>query len=212
MSGLAKKALILVDLQNDFCAGGHLAVPDGDAVVLVANQVQAYFDLVVASKDWHPEGHISFVSTHPGHQLGERVLVHELPQELWPDHCIQGSRGAEFHPQLNTEKIHKLVYKGIDPAIDSYSAFFDNEHQRSTGLAEYLREEGVEEIYIMGLATDYCVKYTCQDAVKLGFKVSVIEDGCRGVDLKPGDGERAIQQMREAGAEIVNTENTDLPS
>ncbi len=200
-----KKALLLVDLQNDFCPGGSLAVPEGDAVVPVANQLQEVFALVVASKDWHPRGHISFASSHPGHSIGEVTEVHHLAQELWPDHCIQESRGAEFHPQLRTEKIQKVVYKGSDPAIDSYSAFFDNEHQRSTGLGEYLLVQGVEDVYIMGLATDYCVKYSCQDAVKLGFKVYVIEDGCRGVNLKPGDAVRTLAEMRAEGVQVLKS-------
>jgi nicotinamidase/pyrazinamidase len=200
-----KKALILVDLQNDFCRGGSLAVPDGEAVIPIANQLQAHFELIVASKDWHPKQHTSFASSHPGHHKKEVIMVHALPQELWPDHCIQGSWGAEFHPQLHTEKIHKIVYKGIDQSIDSYSAFYDNEHRRSTGLADYLKAEGVEDIYIMGLATDYCVKYSCKDAVNLGFRVYVIEDGCRGVNLKPGDVTRAIEEMQEEGVQVLRS-------
>jgi nicotinamidase/pyrazinamidase len=198
-----KRALILVDLQNDFCRDGSLEVPDGDAVIPIANQLQSYFDLVVATKDWHPQNHISFASNHPGYRVGEVILVDNIPQVLWPDHCIQESRGSDFHPQLDTSRIKKTVHKGTDKDIDSYSTFFDNEHLRSTGLADYLRAQGVNEVYLMGLATDYCVKYSCMDALELGFSVHMIEDGCRGVELKPGDVARAIQEMREAGVKMV---------
>ncbi len=207
MSKPFKKALLLVDLQNDFCEGGALAVPEGAAVVPIANRLQACFDLVVASKDWHPPRHASFASSHPGRQVGEVVQVGLLPQILWPDHCIQGSRGAEFHPQLNTEKIHKLVFKGTSPLIDSYSAFFDNEHLRSTGLSDYLHAHGVESLYIMGLATDYCVRYSCKDALREGFKVYLIEDGCRGVDLKPGDVRKSLEELKAEGVRLVQSQD-----
>lgn len=205
----AKKALILVDLQNDFCSGGRLAVPRGEEVMPVANRLQPLFDLVIATKDWHPAGHVSFVSTHPGHRVGDLVMVDNIPQELWPDHCIQGSPGAEFHPHLEAHSITKIFLKGTDPLIDSYSTFFDNEHLRSTGLAAYLREQGVEELYVMGLATDYCVKYTCRDAVRLGFKVYVIEDGCRGVELRPGDVAKAFEEMRGEGVGLVKSSEVE---
>jgi nicotinamidase/pyrazinamidase len=197
-----KKALILVDLQKDFCSGGRLAVPDGDAVIPIANRLQPLFDLVIATQDWHPRGHVSFASSHPGKQVGDTVLVDNIVQELWPEHCIQGSEGAAFHPLLDQHKIDKIFYKGTDFKVDSYSAFFDNEHLRSTGLEIYLRKKGVDEIYIMGLATDYCVKYTCHDAVKLGFKVFMMEEGCRGVG-KPGDLTRALAEMHAEGVQII---------
>lgn len=202
-----KKALLLVDLQNDFCPGGRLAVPDGDAVLPLANRLQSCFNLVIASKDWHPRRHVSFASSHAGRQVGEVLQLDHFSQVLWPDHCIQGSQGAEFHPDLNTDEIHKFVFKGTDPEIDSYSAFFDNEHRRSTGLTDYLQAEEVEAIYIMGLATDYCVKYSCQDAIQQGFKVYLIEDGCRGVDLKLGDVARALQELRAAGVRVVQSKD-----
>jgi len=202
---LLKKALILVDLQNDFCPGGSLAVSEGDQVIPIANRLQKEFELVVATKDWHPPYHVSFASTHPGHRVGDFILIDGFKQELWPDHCVQGHPGAEFHPQLDTDQIHKIVHKGVDLKIDSYSAFFDNEHLRSTGLGEYLREKGVEEVYIMGLATDYCVKFSCRDAIKLGFKVYVIEDGCRGVELKPGDIQAAFKEMQDEGVVLVKS-------
>ncbi|MEO8402040.1 MAG: bifunctional nicotinamidase/pyrazinamidase [Gammaproteobacteria bacterium] len=200
-----KTALIMVDLQNDFCAGGNLAVPDGDAVIALANQLQPCFDVVVATKDWHPETHMSFASNHPDKKAGEVIIVHGLTQVLWPDHCVQNSSGSEFHPDLNQEKIQHIFHKGTDRFVDSYSAFFDNEHLRTTGLADYLTREGVTDIYIMGLATDYCVKFSCLDAVQFNFKVHVIEDACRGVELKPGDVTNAMREMQNAGVKLVDS-------
>lgn len=198
-----KAALLLVDLQNDFCRGGNLAVPDGDAVIPVANQLQERFSLVVATKDWHPADHMSFAANHANKNIGEVVQVHGIDQVLWPVHCVQDSVGAEFHPALHTESIAKIFYKGTDRSVDSYSAFFDNEHLRTTGLGDYLQQQGVQDVYVMGLATDYCVKYTCLDAVQLGFNVYLIENGCHGVELQKGDIEKALQEMREAGVKTV---------
>jgi nicotinamidase/pyrazinamidase len=198
-------ALILVDLQNDFLHGGALAVPDGDAVIPIANQVQQAFDLIVATQDWHPRDHGSFAANHPGKKIGDVVDLNGLPQILWPMHCVQNTRGAEFSPGLRTDRITKVFRKGTDPGIDSYSTFFDNAHRRSTGLDDYLRGQGVREVAIMGLATDYCVKFSVLDARELGFDVRVIEDGCRGVDLKPPDSADAIEEMRRAGAAIVTS-------
>lgn len=198
-----KKALIIVDLQNDFCRGGSLEVPGGDEVVPIANALQNKFDLVVATKDWHPKDHTSFVTNHPGHQLGEIVMADNIPQILWPQHCVQGSKGAELHAQFDISGVHQFILKGVDKNIDSYSAFFDNAHLRHTGLADYLTAHEVQDIYLMGLATDYCVKYSCLDAIKLGFNVYVIAEGCRGVDLQAGDTERALVEMQAAGAKIV---------
>ncbi len=203
MVSKAKTALIMVDVQNDFCLGGSLAVPDGDAIVPLANQLQPHFSLVIATQDWHPSDHMSFAINQPGHAVGDVIMVDNVEQVLWPAHCIQQTKGAEFHPLLETSRVDKIVYKGSDRMIDSYSAFFDNEHLRSTGLADYLQEHGVEEIYIMGLATDYCVKYSCLDAAKLKLKTHVIIDACRGIDLKPGDMDKAIAEMRAVGVEIV---------
>src|SRR5688572_25354970 len=180
-------ALVLVDIQNDFVFGGALAVPDGDAVVPIANRLAAdgRFDLIVATQDWHPPDHGSFAASHPGRTVGEVIDLHGLPQVLWPVHCVQGTRGAEFVPRLATSRIERVFQKGTDPTIDSYSGIFDNGHRKSTGLGEYLKGNGVEDIYILGLATDYCVKFTALDARQLGFTTFVIEDGCRGVNLKP---------------------------
>ena len=199
------RALILVDLQNDFLPGGALAVPRGDQVVAVANALQAQFRHVLATKDWHPAGHRSFASSHPGCKPGQVVEVAGLDQILWPDHCVQDTPGAEFAPDLDTERIEHIVFKGVDPEVDSYSAFFDNARRRRTGLADQLRERGIDELYILGLATDYCVLFTVLDALDLGFRTHVVVDGCRAVDLRPGDGERAFDAMREAGAILTTS-------
>jgi nicotinamidase/pyrazinamidase len=199
----SNSALILVDLQNDFCLGGNLAVPDGDAVIPVANQMQSSFDLVVATQDWHPPTHMSFASNHANKKIGDIIEVHGVKQVLWPDHCVQHSSGAKFHPALNTQAIKKIFHKGSDQLVDSYSAFFDNEHLRSTGLADYLREHHVSTVYIMGLATDYCVKYSCLDAIQQGFEVYIITEGCRGVELQSGDVENALKEMQAAGAKLI---------
>lgn len=201
-----KSALILVDLQNDFCFGGHLAVPQGDDVIPIANKLMDIFDVVVATKDWHPHDHVSFASNHVEKRVGEIVNVHGIEQVLWPDHCVQNTKGAEFHPGLNTAKIQKIFYKGTDAFVDSYSAFYDNEHLRSTGLGEYLKAKNITDVYIMGLATDYCVKYSCMDALALHFNVYMIRNACRGVDLTPGDSLRAIQEICEKGVWQVDYE------
>ena len=199
------QALILVDLQNDFLPGGALAVPRGNEVIAVANALQRRFSRVIATKDWHPSDHGSFASNHAGGKVGDLVALGGEPQVLWPDHCVQETWGSEFAPGLETSAIEKVFYKGTDPAVDSYSALFDNAHLRSTGLAEYLRESDVDELFVMGLATDYCVKFTALDALAEGFKVHVVEDGCRGVNLAPNDSEQALKEMREAGARLTTS-------
>ena len=195
-------ALILVDLQRDFLPGGALAVPEGDAVLPIVNRLQSYFELVVATQDWHPANHVSFASNHPGKKVGDVIVVAGQKQVLWPVHCVENTSGAAFAADLETSRIAKIVKKGTDPLIDSYSGFFDNDHLRSTGLAEYLQDRHVQVVYLAGLATDYCVKYTALDAVQLGFKVVVINDACRGVNMVPGDADRAIAEMRAADVEI----------
>ncbi len=199
------RALILVDLQNDFLPGGALAVPDGDQVIPVANRVQPLFDIVVTSQDWHPADHGSFAASHPGRQLGEQIELEGLPQILWPTHCIQESNGARLAQGLDSSCIARIFYKGSDPQIDSYSCFYDNGHRRSTGLADYLRDQGVDTVYLLGLATDYCVKFSALDAVAEEFAVHLILDGCRGIDLEPGDIERALEEMREVGVAILSS-------
>lgn len=200
-----KTALILVDIQNDFIPGGALPTKNGDEVVPVANRLQPHFDLVVASQDWHPRDHGSFASNHPGKKPGDVIDLHGLSQILWPDHCVQGSPGAEFHRDLDTSRIARVFRKGTDPAIDSYSTFYDNAHRKSTGLGDYFREQNVTDVYVAGLATDYCVKWSALDALGLGFRTHVIRDACRGVDLQPGDIEAALDEMRRAGAEIITS-------
>lgn len=197
------RALLLVDLQNDFMPFGALPVAGGDAVVPVANALIPRFSLVVASQDWHPADHGSFASAHPGTLPGDVVDLGGVSQVLWPDHCVQDMPGASFHSGLDIGGVDHVVRKGADPAVDSYSAFFDNDRRRDTGLAAYLEERGAEELVIMGLATDYCVRATVLDACGLGFGVTVIEDGCRGVDVTPGDSERAFAEMRSAGARVI---------
>jgi nicotinamidase/pyrazinamidase len=167
--------------------------------------LQKRFERVIATKDWHPPGHGSFASGHPGREVGERTLLAGLEQVLWPDHCVEDTPGSEFAPGLETSKVEKVFFKGTDPTVDSYSAFFDNAHRRSTGLGDYLRGKGVDEVYILGLATDYCVKFSVLDALELGFKVHVVADGCRAVNLRQGDGESSLEEMRRAGAEVITS-------
>jgi nicotinamidase/pyrazinamidase len=199
------KALILVDIQNDFLPGGALAVPQGDAVVPVVNKLQAAFPLVVATQDWHPANHGSFASNHPGKKVFEQIDLNGLPQTLWPVHCIQNTPGASFPEGLKQDRIAKVFQKGTDPGIDSYSGLFDNAHRRSTGLGEWLRQRGVTEVFVCGLATDYCVKFTALDAVRFGFKTFLIEDASRGVALRQDDVENAIAEMDRAGVLIVQS-------
>jgi len=199
------RALILVDLQNDFVPGGALPVPDGHAVIPLANRLARSLELVVATQDWHPLGHKSFAASHPGRKPGEVIDLNGLEQVLWPVHCVAGTPGAELVAGLDSRKIDEVFRKGTDPEIDSYSGFFDNGHRRATGLHEYLRAKGVTDVYILGLATDYCVKFTALDASRLGYGTFVVEDACRGVDLRPGDVARALTEMREAGVKIVRS-------
>lgn len=198
-------ALILVDLQNDFLPGGALPVPHGDEVISVANELQQRFDLVVATKDWHPPDHGSFAANHPGKEPGDRTILDGIEQTLWPVHCVQNTHGAEFAPLFDISRIAHVFHKGIERNIDSYSTFFDNAHRRHTGLAHYLEKRGIKNIYLMGLALDYCVKYSALDARQLGLKTHVIVDGCRGIELEPGDISRALDEMKRAGAVLLKS-------
>lgn len=200
-----KRALVVVDVQNDFIPGGALPTRDGGEVVPVINRVMPEFDVVIATQDWHPAGHGSFASSHPGHEPGDVIDLHGLQQILWPDHCVQGSWGAELHADLDRSPIDEIVRKGTDPAIDSYSTFFDNGRRRSTGLEQRLRERGVTDVHVCGLATDYCVLWSVRDAVSLGFRTHVVTDACRGVELQPGDIDRAFEEMRSLGAELLTS-------
>jgi nicotinamidase/pyrazinamidase len=204
------RTLILVDLQNDFLPGGALAVPEGDTVVPMANQLMPLFDLVVATQDWHPAEHGSFAINHPGKKPGEVIMLDGLSQILWPVHCVQRTGGAELAKALDRRCLERIFQKGTDPLIDSYSGFFDNGHRRATGLGEYLKAHGATEIFILGLATDYCVKYTALDARTLGFKTVLIEDGCRGVGLQSGDIPSAIQEMRAAGVAVIESKRLSV--
>ena len=197
------ETLILVDLQNDFLPGGALAVPGGDQVIAVANRLIPQFRHIIATQDFHPPDHGSFAASHPGGRIGQVIELSGLPQVLWPVHCVQGTPGAALAADLRLPADARVFQKGADPAIDSYSGFFDNGRRRSTGLHEYLRSLGVESIAVMGLATDYCVKFTALDARALGLEVSLLLEGCRGVNLAPGDVDGAIEQMRRAGVRIV---------
>lgn len=196
-------ALVLVDIQNDFLPHGALEVKDGDQILPVVDQLlNLPFDVIVATKDWHPPDHGSFAIQHQK-QMGEHVLLNGVDQILWPIHCVQGTPGAEFSTAWNWHKVEKVFYKGTDQNVDSYSTFFDNGRRRSTGLAAYLHEKGVHNIYVAGLATDYCVKYSVLDGLRLGFNVIVVADACRAVNLHEGDEAQAFETMRNAGAAIM---------
>ena len=201
------KALLLIDIQNGFCPGGNLAVAEGDAVVAVANRLIAsgHYDLVVASQDWHPANHGSFASQHPGKTPFEMGELSGKPQMLWPDHCVQGTKDAEFHPDLDVAAIDHVQKKGMNPAVDSYSAFRDNDRAALTGLDAYLREKDVSELDMLGLATDYCVRFSALDAVEMlpGVKVTLISDGCRGID--PEGIREAITEMKAAGVAVIES-------
>jgi len=199
------KALIIVDLQNDFLPGGALPVPHGHEVISLANELQRRFELVLATQDWHPADHGSFAANHAGKKPGDRIILDGIEQILWPVHCVQNTRGAEFAPSFETRGIAHVFHKGIDPVIDSYSTFFDNAHRRHTGLAHYLEERSIKDIYLLGLALDYCVKYSALDARELGLNTHVILDGCRGIELESGDIGCALDEMNRAGAVLLKS-------
>jgi nicotinamidase/pyrazinamidase len=194
--------LLIIDVQNDFCPGGALAVADGDAVVPVINRLAEGFDHVVLTQDWHPAGHSSFATSHPGSAAFEAINMPYGRQTLWPDHCVQGTSGAAFHPQLATDRAELVIRKGFRPTIDSYSAFYENDRRTPTGLAGYLRERGLQRIFLAGLATDFCVRYSAVDARQLGFTTLLIEAGCRAIDLA-GSLEAAWAEMNAAGVQRV---------
>lgn len=195
--------LLIIDMQNDFMPGGALAVPKADLAIPVINKLMPKFSLVVATQDWHPKDHMSFAGNHPGKKPGDVVDLNGVRQILWPAHCVQNSKGAELVANLKKEKIAHIVQKGTDKWIDSYSAFFDNARKRSTGLYDYLKKQNVREIFLCGVATDYCVLFSVLDALELGFSVTVIADACYGIDLHKGDVEAAFARMAEKGATII---------
>lgn len=197
------KALLLIDIQNDFMPGGALAVPGGDEIIPIVNELMSGFDWIVATQDWHPADHGSFAANHPGRAVFEQIDLDGLPQTLWPVHCVQNTGGAIFAPGLDTRKIERVFTKGMNPRIDSYSGFFDNGHRASTGMGEWLKAHGIKNLSVAGVATDYCVKFTVLDALAEGFAVEVMEQACRGVNLHKGDVASALEMMQQSGAVIV---------
>ncbi|MEM1288366.1 MAG: bifunctional nicotinamidase/pyrazinamidase [Pseudomonadota bacterium] len=196
------QALLVIDLQNDFCPGGALAIDGGDSIVPGVNALIENAAAVILTQDWHPAGHSSFASEHPSKAPMEMIDMPYGPQVLWPDHCIQGSEGAAFHPDLTVDRADLIIRKGYNPAIDSYSAFFENDHTTPTGLEGYLRARGIDTLTLVGLATDFCVNYSAVDAARLGFNVTVMQELCRGIDLN-GSLAAAQSEMREAGVTLV---------
>ncbi len=196
-------ALLVIDVQNDFCPGGALEVPQGDQIIPIVNELTQRFPLVVATKDWHPEGHISFASRHEGHEPNEVIQVDGLEQHLWPDHCIPGTSGAEFHPDLDIREINLILHKGNKPDLDSYSGFFENDQQTPTGLESYLRGLGFTHVYVVGLAEDVCVYFTCMDAARIGFITTLIRDATRPVDIPKGSRDKVLASMQDAGVRFA---------
>ncbi len=195
-------ALLIIDVQNDFCPGGALAVPDGDQVIPVINRMVESFGHVIQTQDWHPKDHSSFASSHEGKNPYDTIQVDYGEQILWPDHCVQGTNGAEFHSKLETNKSEVIIRKGFRKKIDSYSAFFENDKKTKTGLSGYLKERGVSDLYVCGLATDFCVKWSVLDGIKEGFTIHVLEDAVKGIDIE-GSVEKAWKEMKSAGANII---------
>ncbi len=194
--------LLVVDVQNDFCEGGRLAVPGGGEIVATVGRLMDAFPHVVLTQDWHPPGHLSFASSHPGRQPFEQIEVAYGPQTLWPDHCVQDTEGAAFHPGLDTAKADLVLRKGSDPALDSYSAFVENDRRTPTGLTAYLREKGIQRVFLAGLAFDYCVAWSAEDARREGFGAVVIEDACRAIDLA-GSAAAARGRLSAAGVRLI---------
>lgn len=199
------KALLIVDIQNDFCPGGALAVPDGDAIIPTVNQLIEHFDVIIQTQDWHPEGHSSFASSHEGKEPYDTIEVDYGTQVLWPDHCVQGTNGAEFHSDLNTLKSQVIIRKGFRKAIDSYSTFFENDQETTTGLTGYLQQRGITDLYTVGLATDFCVKWSILDGIDEGFTMHIVEDAVKGIDLN-GSLDAAWKEMKEKGVRITDSE------
>lgn len=198
------KALLIVDVQNDFCPGGALAVPNGHEVVPVINKLIEHFDIIIQTQDWHPDGHLSFASSHMGKNPYDTIELDYGTQVLWPDHCVQGTKGAEFHPDLNTNKTQVIIRKGFRKQIDSYSTFFENDQKTSTGLTGYLKQRGITSLYATGLATDFCVKWSVLDGIDEGFRMHIVKDAVRGIDLN-GSLDAAWAEMKEKGAGIIRS-------
>ena len=202
------KTLIVVDIQNDFLPGGALAVNEADQIIPIVNALMKQFELIVATQDWHPSDHGSFASNHENKKPGDQIILSGLNQILWPDHCIQGSKGTEFSKDLEITRFNKIFQKGTDIHVDSYGGFFDNGKKKDTGLNTFLLENGVDEVFIVGLATDYCVKFTAIDSVELGFITTVISDATRAVNLIEGDFEHSLEEMNAKGINII--QSTDI--
>lgn len=199
------RALIIVDVQNDFTTGGRLEVKEGEEIIPLVNKLQSGFDLVVATQDWHPPDHKSFASNHPGKQPFEQIVLNGLEQVLWPDHCVQGSEGAAFHSALEMNKIATIFRKGMDAGVDSYSGFYDNGHKHSTGLAGYLREQNVKAVFVAGLAADYCVYYTAKDALAEGFQSNLIVDATRPISVEGFL--KAKEDLLRSGGRVIESKD-----
>lgn len=204
------KALIIIDMQNDFLSGGSLAVPDGEEIVAIVNSMQQYFDLVVATQDWHPSTHKSFASNNPGKKTYDEIELNGLPQILWPDHCVQGTNGAMFTPLVNMNRVEAIFRKGTDIDIDSYSCFYDNGHRKSTGLGDYLRGKLITRVYFAGLAGDFCVYFSALDALIEGFDTYLMEDAVRSID--PEKFKQAKAEIASRGGRIINSNDVKIPT
>ena len=204
------KALIIIDMQNDFLSGGSLAVPDGEEIVAIVNSMQQYFDLVVATQDWHPSTHKSFASNNPGKKTYDEIELNGLPQILWPDHCVQGTNGAMFTPLVNMNRVEAIFRKGTDMEIDSYSGFYDNGHRKSTGLSDYLRGKLITRVYFAGLAGDFCVYFSALDALAEGFDTYLMEDAVRSID--PEKFKQAKAEIASRGGRIINSNDVKIPT
>jgi len=200
------KALLVVDIQYDFCPGGALAVPDGDAIIPAVNNLIDHFDVIIQTQDWHPAGHSSFASSHKGKDPFDTIEMDYGTQVLWPDHCVQGSKGAEFHNDLNTLKSQVIIRKGFRKAIDSYSTFFENDQETATGLTGYLKQRGITDLYAVGLATDFCVKWSILDGIDEGFTMHIVEDAVKGIDLN-GSLDEAWDEMKKKGVNITQSKD-----
>lgn len=201
-----RRVLIVVDVQNDFCPGGALQIKDGDSIIPLINRIMERFDLVVATQDWHPQDQVSFASNCPGKNIYDQIDISGIAQTLWPDHCIQGTKGAEFHDDLNLSKFSLILRKGMNPLVDSYSAFIENDRNTETGLAGYLKALKVREIFICGLATDYCVYYSAMDSLRYRFRCNVIIDATRGLDLPDRSIDAVVSEMKDKGISVISSD------
>ncbi|RKY03546.1 MAG: bifunctional nicotinamidase/pyrazinamidase [Spirochaetes bacterium] len=203
-------AFVIVDVQNDFCPGGKLAVSEGDKIVPIINDLSSIFFKVIATQDWHPSNHVSFAKSHPGKNEFETIELEDNVQILWPEHCVQGTKGADFHPDLDLRPVDLIIRKGTNPNLDSYSAFFENDHKTATGLGYYLKGFGIKKVFLCGLATDVCVFYSAMDSAYLGFETYVIEDASRGVDVPEGNLKNSLDKMIQSGIKIIKSDEVKI--